>query len=164
MNYECAIAVFECHADAAEAIFKLQQDGIDDRQVSLVIHDAEGEIPSVESVQTGDQRNLVASPTVSSNESSPNETDVSEDGGIFAKLGATIKIVADQFFDQFILHFRGNQEIACSVNDYQKLISDHHLLVVVSGLKPEVERAAESLAETSATQVNVHYAPEMSAS
>lgn len=163
MHFDCAIGVYKNYEVAASAVLKLQQGGIPDRQVSLVMHDVSGEIPDPHTVESGEQENLVAPSSEGATKLTPLATREEADGiGPLAKVGSIINVVAGEFFTQLFNRFSESQEIARSISDYQTLVSDHHLLVVVTGATSDVDDAARILAETDVVQVNVHYVSESS--
>lgn len=165
MHFDCAIAVYKNYEDAAAAVLKLQRDGIADQQVSLVTHDVGGEVPDPEPIESGEQENLVAPTRKGAAQLTPFATSKEASGiGPLAKLGSILNVFAGEFFAQLFTRFDESKEIAQSISDYQELVSDHHLLVVVTGPNSDVDDAAKTLSETDAVQVNVHYVAEASTS
>ncbi len=162
MNFSVTIAVYENFETLGSAVRRLQTAGLPDHQVSLVTHDVQAEVPDPAAVEGSHQSNVVRDSSSSGASTlTPIATSSKEERAaspIVGKLGSFLNQFAGEFFAQLRERFHGNEEIAHSITDYQSLVAGGHLLLVFTGSTADVERAAKTLAETNAQQINIHYA------
>lgn len=161
MKIDVAIAVFESFEKAAHAIRKLQQDGFADESVSIVTHDVGAEVPSSKTISEGSQR--VLTNQLDNSESAAATSIRSEryrPPGAIGQFSSYVAMLTSEFFNRLTgRNGKSEDELASSISDYQQLIKDGHLLVVVTEKTSQVEKAADILASENAKHVSVYYAP-----
>lgn len=150
MNFDCTIAVFQNFEQAAEAIRQLDQRGVSNSQVSLVLHDVDGELPPGVVLDKSHSRSVVGQ----------GEESVSSDDSHdpLRRLEKLVSSLTGELFSGLLERFRSQENSHRTFEEYQRDVLAGKLLVVVCGKRDEVDDAARWLSDTEALQVNVHYA------